>query len=134
MVENRLFLRPLPTGRQDYGSFAMTTDVYAQFFSAEGTFNGRERHAALVTLTVDSEQGQVKYTAAASFFPHDAEDDFAVSYDASVSEVLFEGKGRRSKKRETELLEGLQDRVSALARNAGAKVFWDAPLREARRG
>ena len=112
----------------------MTTDVYAQYFSAEGTFNGRPRHAALVALTVDSEQGHVRYTASASFFPHDAEDDFGVSYDALLSEVLFEGPGRRSKKREAALLEGLRDKISALSAAEGAKVYWDRPLREARLG
>ena len=112
----------------------MAVNVYEQYFAAECTANGVERRGALVMLISDSEAGQIKYEAAVSFFPHRDETDFAVSYDAYYSKVLYEGKGRRSKKREQALLEGLQDTVSELACGAGGKVFFDQPLREARRG
>ena len=85
-------------------------------------------------LISDSEAGQIRYEAAVSFFPHRDEEDFAVSYDAYYSEVLFEGKGRRSKKREAKLLEGFQEVIECLAETTGGKVFFDRPLREARRG
>lgn len=108
-------------------------DVYEQYFAAEHEANGRARHAALVKLTADSEAGQIRYTASATFFPHDETDDFAVSWDDAFEVELFAGKGRRSKKREATYLEDFRASVDALVEPAGAKVFWDEPLREARR-
>ena len=112
----------------------MTIDVYRQYFEAECTFAGVPRRAALVTLTSDSEAGQIRYTAAAAFFPHTSEDDFGVSYDAFAETVLYEAKGRRSKKREAQLMEGLQTAVDEAAAALDAKVFWDKPLRDAQFG
>ena len=109
-------------------------NVYEQYFEASCTANGRERHAALVMLISDSEAGSICYKAAVSFFPHDSEDDFAVSYDAYYEAVLYEGKGRRSKKREAALLEGLRENTDSLAERAGGKIFYGKPLREARYG
>lgn len=77
-----------------------TINVYLQYFAAECTFNNVDRHAAAVMLTAVSEEGQIRYEIAVSFFPHVSDDDFAVSYDAYFSKVLYEAKGRRSKKRE----------------------------------
>ena len=57
-----------------------------------------------------------------------------MSYDAYFSAVLFDGPGRRSKKREEKLLVGLPGEIDALAQAAGGAVHWDRPLREARRG
>ena len=111
-----------------------TVNVYLQYFSAECTFNGVERHAASVMLIATSEEGRIKYEVAVSFFPHVSEDDFAVSYDAYFNKVVYEAKGRRSKKREQELLETLQTELNTLADEANAKIFWDKPLIEARRG
>jgi len=85
-------------------------------------------------LVSDSEAGRIRYEAAVSFFPHDSEDDFAVSYDAYFAKVLFEGKGRRSKKREAKLLETFREEIDGLAAEAGGQVFWDKPLRDERRG
>ena len=112
----------------------MTTDVYAQYFSAECVFSSVPRRAALVSLTVDSEAGSVRYTVSATFFPHRDEEDFGVSYDAYVSRVVYEGAGRRSKKRESALLETVRATVDGLSSQLSATVFWDKPLREARRG
>ena len=81
-----------------------------------------------------SEEGRIKYEAAISFFPHVSEDDFAVSYDAYFSKVVFEAPGRRSKKREQGLMESLQTEANSLAEEANGKIFWDKPLIEARRG
>ena len=111
-----------------------TINVYEQYFAAEAKANGRKRHGALVALISDSEAGQIKYEAAVNFFPHDAEDDFAVSYDAYYAKTLFEGKGRRSKKREAKLLETFREEIDTLAEENGGRVFWDKPLREGRRG
>ena len=112
----------------------LTVNVFEQYLEAEAKVNGVKRRGALVMLISDSEAGQIRYEAAVSFFPHRDEEDFAVSYDAYYSEVLFEGKGRRSKKREAKLLEGFQEVIERLAETAGGKVFFDRPLREARRG
>ncbi len=111
-----------------------TINVYEQYFEAEGSFNGVERKGVLVMLTSDSEAGQIKYTAAVSFFPHRDEEDFAVSYDAYFEKVLYEGKGRRSKKKEKAFLDDFNAIIDGIASQAGGKVKWDSPLREARRG
>ena len=101
----------------------MTIDVYSRYFSAELIYNEVSRHAAIVKLTSDSDAGQIRYTASVSFFPHNDEEDFAVSYDAYFEKGLFAGKGRRSKKREAALLENLQNDINSLAEEAGGKVF-----------
>lgn len=111
-----------------------TVNVYLQYFAAECTFNGVERHAASVMLIATSEEGRIKYEVAVSFFPHVSEDDFTVSYDAYFSKVVFEAPGRRSKKREQGLMESLQKEANSLAEEANGKIFWDKPLIEARRG
>ncbi|MBR4143804.1 MAG: hypothetical protein IKR10_09800 [Firmicutes bacterium] len=43
----------------------MTIDVFRCYYEAECVFAGVLRKAALVTLTSDSEAGQIRYTAAA---------------------------------------------------------------------
>jgi U3 small nucleolar ribonucleoprotein component len=111
-----------------------TVNVYERYFEAEGTFNEVERRAANVMLVSDSEAGQIRYEACVSFFPHRDEEDFAISYDAFFSKVMFEGKGRRSKKREEKLLEELKAAVDEMALENGAAVFWDRPLIDERRG
>lgn len=112
----------------------MTIDVYRRYYEAACDYAGVPRRAALVTLTSDSEAGQIRYTAAAAFFPHRDAEDFAVSYDAIAETLLYEGRGRRSKKREAALLEGLQTAVDEAAVPLGAQVFWDKPLGEAQLG
>ena len=109
-------------------------NVYEQYFSADLEFNGVSRHAALVMLIATSEEGQIKYEAAVSFFPHNDEEDYAVSYDAYFCKVLYEAKGRRSKKREEALMQEFQQHIDELAREAKGTVYWEKPLREARRG
>ena len=111
-----------------------TINVFQQYFAAECTFNGVGRHAAVVTLVATSEEGKIRYEVAVSFFPHVSDDDFAISYDAYFSKVLFEAPGRRSKKREQQFMETLQIEADSLADEANGKIFWDKPLIEARRG
>lgn len=109
-------------------------NVYRQYFEAEGIFNAVERKGAAVYLISDSEAGQISYKAAVTFFPHRDEEDFSISYDAYMEEVLFEGKGRRSRKREERFLEEIQAHIDAITEKNQAKVYWDKPLTEAERG
>ncbi len=110
-------------------------DVYEQYFEASCVFNGVERRGAKAALTATSDAGTIRYEAAVTFFPHREEDDFAVSYDAFASKVLYEAAGRRSKKREAALLETeLWPALDELAASLGGEVFRDRPLREARFG
>ncbi|MBO7650005.1 MAG: hypothetical protein J6S79_04600 [Lachnospiraceae bacterium] len=111
-----------------------TINVYKQYFEAKGTFNGVPRRGALVMLISDSCEGRIRYDTAVSFFAHRDEEDFAVSYDAFFEKTLYEGKGRRSKKREQALMAELQDIINAISAEQNAEVLWEKPLREAERG
>ena len=109
-------------------------DVFECYYEAECIANDRPRHAAKVSLTCTTDAGMVGYEWAVSFFPHNDPEDFAVSYDAYFSKVLYDAPGRRSKKREAQLLDSLQSEADALGAEAGGIIFWDKPLLEARRG
>ena len=111
-----------------------TINVYEQYFSAQAEYNGVARHGALVMLVADSDAGNIKYEAAVTFFPHNDEEDYAVSYDAYLSKVLYEAKGRRSKKREQALMETFASEIDQLAETIRGKVLWEQPLREERKG
>ena len=122
-----------PTPKQVYDKI-MVINVYSQYFAATGTFSGVERRGAMVLLISDSEAGQISYKAAVSFFPHQDEEDFAISYDAYFEKELYRAPGRRSKKREAALMEALQAEIDALAAANNATVDWSNPLNEARLG
>ena len=109
-------------------------NVWEQYFAAEAVWEGVERRGALAMLVVTSEEGQVRYEAAVTFFPHRDEEDYAVSYDAYEEEILFSGKGRRSKKREEKMLLGFNEVIDRISEKWNGKVFWDKPLRDAQRG
>ena len=111
-----------------------TINVYEQYFEAEATVNEVPRHAAIVMLIADSEAGNIRYEAAVNFFPYNDPEDFAVSYDAYYSEVLFDAPGRRSKKRDAAFMEALREVADRLAADAGGTVCWNKPLREGRGG
>ena len=70
----------------------MTINVYEQYFGADLAASGVQRRGALVMLIADSEAGRIRYEAAVTFFPHRDEEDFAVSYDAYFSSVLFDAR------------------------------------------
>lgn len=112
----------------------MDLNVYEQYFAARHPGNGRPRRGALAALVVSTGEGRVRYEAVLSFFPHEDAEDFRISYDLCFSRVLYEDKGRRSKKREAALLSGLREELDRLAAEAGGQIFWDQPLIEARRG
>lgn len=112
----------------------MVINVYEQYFKADAVFSGVQRNGALVMLVSDSEAGMITYKAAVTFFPHRDEEDFAVSYDAYFEKELYQGKGRRSKKKEAAYLEQLRGVIDELAAENNARVLWEEPLRDARRG
>ena len=109
-------------------------DVYQQYFAARCVYNGVPRRAASVMLTASSDAGTVRYSVSVSFFPHTAEDDFAVSYDACAEREIYAAPGRRSKKREAALLAGLRPVLEELAAGIGGEIFLDQPLTAARYG
>ena len=109
-------------------------DVYESYFDGECVFHEVERRAAAVKLTATSDAGRITYEVSVNFFPHRDPEDFAVSYDAYASETVYDAPGRRSKKREAELLGELRPRAESLAETLGGRIFWDQPLREARIG
>ncbi len=112
----------------------MVVNVWERYYRADAVFSDVPRKGALVMLISDSEAGSITYKAAVSFFPHRDEEDYAVSYDAYFEKELYSGRGRRSKKRETLLLEQLPEAIDLLAAEHGASVLWSEPLREERRG
>ena len=106
-------------------------DVYSQYFEADCVFSGVPRKAAVVRLTSTYEDGNISYACSVSFFPYRDPEDFAVSYDAYAEETVYDAPGRRSRKRESELMKDLQSRVDGLAAGLGGTVYWDKPIREA---
>lgn len=112
----------------------MTINVYEQYFGASIEWNGEERKGVRVCLVSDSCEGNITYTLQVNFFPHRDKEDFGISYDALSEKVLFQGKGRRSRKREEAFLLTLRDEADSLASALGGKIDWDDPLIEARRG
>ena len=132
-----VFYKPL-TG----GLILLTDDLADRFAALTGRIltgpsaakGGNAIAAAAVLLISDSDAGRIRYDVAVNFFPHKSPDDFAISYDAYFSSVVFEAAGRRSKKREEKILELLQDEADAIASKNGGIIFWDRPLIEVRRG
>ena len=112
----------------------MEINVYSQYFEAKACFSGVERRGALVLLISDSEAGNISYRAAVSFCPHREPEDFAVSYDAYFEKELYRAAGRRSRKREAQLMESLRNEIDALSAAQDALVLWDRPLRDAQMG
>ena len=109
-------------------------DIYKQYFSAECTFNGVERHGAAVWLTAESDSGMIRYEVGVTFFPHKDAEDFAVSYDACCLRELLRTKGRRSKKRDAQYLTQVQTVANELANSLHGTIHWDTPLTEAQYG
>ena len=109
-------------------------DVYQQYFAADCFFSGIRRRAVSVMLTAESDCGNIRYDVTVSFFPHRDDEDYAVSYDAVQTETVYEARGRRSKKREAELMKSFRGTADRAAAQIGGKIFWEQPLREARIG
>ncbi len=106
--------------------------IYEQYFAASHPGNGTPRHGARTALIASTGGGMIRYEAALCFFPHETDDDFRISYDIYASRVIYEAKGRRSKKREAKLLEGIRSVFDEIAAELGGEVFWEKPLIDAR--
>ena len=102
----------------------MEINVYQRYFEAELEYDGVKRRAASVLLISDSEAGNIKYTAAVAFMPYEDSEDFRVPYDAYFTKVIFEGRGRRSKKKEKQYIEDLAQYIDELATEVEGSVFW----------
>ena len=111
-----------------------TIDVYKQYFSAECTFEGVERHGAAVWLTAESDSGTIRYEVGVTFFPHLDAEDFAISYDACGLKELLGTQGRRSKKRDEQYLAQVQTVADEIAGSLNGTIYWDKPLIDARYG
>ena len=112
-------------------------DVYSQYFHAHAVADGRERRAALVRLTLLKDaEGMTAYQVSASFMPFEDEEDFRVPEDLRAEKIVFEGKKRRNRKVEEELLTAVEEEVNSLlpSLDAEAEVCFDRPLRAARFG
>ena len=109
-------------------------DVFSGYYGAKCTANGRARHAARVVLAATSDAGRITYEVAVSFLPHDDPEDFAVSYDAVASRVIYDAKGRRATKKEKEFLDALQKEADEAAKELKGEIFWDKALREPQYG
>ena len=111
-----------------------TIDIYKQYFAAECTFNDVERRGAAVWLNAESESGIIRYEVGVTFFPHQDEEDFGISYDACRQKELLRTEGRRSKKRDAQCMEQMRAAADEIAVSLGGKIHWDQPLREAQYG
>ena len=109
-------------------------DVYKQYFSANCIYNNVVRHGARVWLMAESDSGNIRYEVGVTFFPHNNDEDYAISYDACVVKELLNTKGRRSKKRDEEYLAQLRTVADEIANAFSATIDWDQPLNEAQYG
>ena len=110
-------------------------DVYSQYFHAQAAVNEIERRAVLVKLTlIKDDEGMIAYKISASFFPFRDPEDFVISGDAYIEKIVFEGKKRRNRKAEGELLEKIREDLDGLVKDLDedAAIYWDKPLRDAR--
>lgn len=109
-------------------------DVYQQYFQADCVYNNQPRKGASVCLTYTYEEGIATYKVGITFFPYRDPEDMVISYDAFSSKVVYQAPGRRSKKREAQLLADFSCYADKLAERMGGKIFWDKPITDARYG
>ena len=108
-------------------------NVYDQYFKAECEADGITRRAVLVALVAESSNRQIRYYIFLNFIPHEDPEDYRLTCDAYWEKVIYDAPGRRSKKREKEIMTTFREKADAIASEHNAKIFWDRPLREARR-
>lgn len=103
-------------------------DVYSQYFCADCVCNGTQRNGALVRLKATSDNGFVSYEVGVTLYPRVDDNDWSVTFDACYLKEIYSAKGRRSKKRETEMMEDFRTHVDALVAEHKGVVLWDKPL------
>ena len=108
-------------------------DVLDGAYKARAEYNGIKRKGVIVKLTAESVKGVIRYDVNVIFFPYRDPEDFLISYDAVFTKTVYEGKGRRSKKREAEFIARLKDTVGEMLENEDAEIFWDEEIRPCRR-
>ena len=111
-------------------------DVYSQYFNAHCIYEGKQRNAALVKLTVLKDiEGILSYEVNISFMPYEDEEDFRVPTDAYYSKVIASGSKRRNKNNEKKYIDNIKEEIDSLIKDVDeAVVYWDRPLRQARLG
>ena len=114
------------------GTGVKSIDVYKQYFAAEADFGGDIRKGASVVLNATTDEGTVEYKVCVSFFLHEDDEDFRISFDRYFEKNLFSGKGRRTKKRDALYMEEIKNAADEIAAENGAVINWDEPLIEAR--
>lgn len=114
------------------GTELKSIDVYKQYFAAEAEFGGDIRRGASVVLNATSDEGMVEYKVCVSFFLHEDDEDFRISFDRYFEKSLFSGKGRRTRKRDALYMEEIRNTADEIAAENGAVINWDEPLIEAR--
>lgn len=112
-------------------NFLANVDIYRQYFSANCTFNNVERKGVLVWLNAENDSGFIRYEVGVTFFPHNDDEDFGVSYDACLQKVILKTPGRRSKKKDKQCLDQIKIVADELASSINGSIYWDIPLREA---
>ena len=110
----------------------MRVKLFSQYFCSEGCLNGTERRGVELNLISDSEAGMITYSAQAVFFPHTDDEDWAVTYDAEKTDIIYSGKGRRNKKKEAAYLEKRIEIFNKIAQDLNMKILWEKPLTEPR--
>ncbi|MBR5372092.1 MAG: hypothetical protein IK130_07740 [Oscillospiraceae bacterium] len=103
-------------------------NLYQEYFAAECTLNEIPRRAVRVMLTAESGGGQICYKAAVNFFRHEDAEDFCIQCDGYFEQVLYQAKGRRSKKREAEYLSHIREYADALASAQNGRILWEQTI------
>lgn len=103
-------------------------NIYQEYVPAECVLNDIPRRAVKVMLIAESGGGQICYKAAINFFCHEDAEDFRIQCDGYFEQVLYQAKGRRSKKREAEYLANIRSYADALASAQNGRILWGQTL------
>lgn len=108
--------------------------VYEQFFGADYLFEDMNYKGVVTSLVATSDAGHISYEVKITFFPYQSEDDFVIPFMATSTKIIYDAPGRRSKKRETALMEDFRKHADELAGAVNGTIYWDKPLIQARYG
>jgi hypothetical protein len=109
-------------------------DVFDGAYRAKANLNNIERKGVIVKLTADGGAGMIRYEVSVIFFPYRDPEDFGITYDAVLTKEIYNGKGRRSKKREEEMVAAIRETAEELILDQDAEIYWDQEIRPVRRG